>query len=283
MTPLMAATALALAFAFAGPSPMRGQDANVATIPARKTTPDLTATPVVDSTSESATGADAEVRTLQERTRQMRITLGEGARLMRTGDEAAAESQLELLNESPRGTWEWHMESVASLLRVAFANKSAGDIPAAQRAARRVLARLSQAETLSADDSEKLTNIEELRGMVQEQFTGDTGEAVESYRRAVRQADRAKASIRMRLDQEKKDAPLDNARSLVLAPSSTTSPPASLQSVNNDADAMGAIETLGQSAAVRLRLIEGTLSGFPDEENSVSSASDSNDQSTAQP
>ncbi|EIP98840.1 hypothetical protein OpiT1DRAFT_03310 [Opitutaceae bacterium TAV1] len=207
----------------------------------------LRSEPAVDSSAPVAPDADA---TLAAKKARLAGTLAEGRRLMQAGDEAAAESRLQELNDSPRGTWDWHMESVASLLRVAHASRDAGDMPAARRAARRLLVHLSRAEALSEDDPEKLANIEELRGLVQERLVGTTGEAAESYRRAVRQADRARAARRAALpDSDSRRAEVRNDSA------DTASGDAAAQATPSDEG--DAANSIGQTAALRLHLIEG--------------------------
>lgn len=256
----VAACSVAFAILFAGSLSVNGQDdaqrvpvASIADAP--NAADNSAATTATSDNSEGGGGGGADAQALEAKRQQLIFALNEGKRLMRGNDEAGAENSLESVNQSPRGTWEWHMESVANLLRVAFSCRSAGDMPAAQRAARRVMFHLARAEKLAAEDPEKLTNIEELRGTMQEQFIGDTGEAVESYRRAVRQADRAKTNARQRRGGGGRGGVSAESR----VASNATSAAVMTGGISSDADSTD-MSALGEEASVRLRMIEGDAS-----------------------
>jgi hypothetical protein len=162
-----------------------------------------------------------------KRNEHFSTTFAESRELLRGGDRAGARRHLQTLNRAPEGTWGWHMESVANLIRLASASKASGDFAGAQQAAQQALEHLASAETLADDHPSKLTNIEELRGFLQERFIGSTGDAAEHYRRAIRHADRTRSALR------------DSATRPGISPAETDS----------------LADTVGQTAATRLRLI----------------------------
>jgi len=87
-----------------------------------------------------------------------------------------------------------------NLLRVAFACKENNDEKTAQRVAKRVLIHLDQAEKLFAGDEASISSVYEIRGAVREQLLGDTTQAVENYRAALKhKPDNTSAKQRVQL------------------------------------------------------------------------------------
>lgn len=75
----------------------------------------------------------------------------------------------------------WYQERASALCAVAIYAKTKGDLPTAQKIARRALLQLVKAEKCASRDADTLAAIEELRGDIALQFLGDSDEAKQHY------------------------------------------------------------------------------------------------------
>ena len=132
---------------------------------------------------------------------QFQQALNEGGALFKGGAaDDQAEAKLQEINTATPNSAQWHIESAMNLLRVAFACKESNDQATAQRVAARVLIQLEKAEKLFAGDAASLSSVYEIRGVVRERLLGNTTQALECYREAVRQKpDNASAKRRTQL------------------------------------------------------------------------------------
>lgn len=119
---------------------------------------------------------------------QFQQTLNDGTTFFKGGAaDDQAEARLQELSTATPNSAQWHMECAMNLLRVAFACKESNDSATAQRVAERVLIQLEKAEKLFAGDAASLSSVYEVRGVVRERLLGNTNQALECYREAVKQ------------------------------------------------------------------------------------------------
>ena len=131
--------------------------------------------------------------------KQFQQVLNEGQSLFKKGDaDDQAEAKLQEINTAKPNTAPWHMQCAMNLLRVAFACKESNNQATAQRIAGRVLIELDKAEKLLTGDSDALSSVYEIRGVVRERLLGNTNQALECYREAAKQKP-DNASVKLRL------------------------------------------------------------------------------------
>ena len=137
----------------------------------------LTGSIQAQEANSDATTADAQIQK----------TLNGSKELFKGGtSDDQAEANLQTLNTATVNSGQWHMEAAMNLLRVAFSCKESNDLKTAQRVALRVLVHLALAEKLFAGDSNSLSSVYEIRGVVREQLVGDTNQALQNYQSAVK-------------------------------------------------------------------------------------------------
>lgn len=110
--------------------------------------------------------------------------LAESMSLFESGADEEAERKLAEINARRETDGAGHLKIAINLLRVAFAYKENGEAENAQKVAQKILLRLLQAEAAFPKDSEHLSNISKLRGIVQEKLLGDSSAAAKEYLRA---------------------------------------------------------------------------------------------------
>jgi len=103
----------------------------------------------------------------------------------------AAEAKLADHNRAKSQSVGWHLTQVANLLRIAFAAKETGDEKTAQRAARRALAHLTQAENKPGLEATEATAISSLRAFIKDRLDGDTNQAEQELRKVDAQKNRS--------------------------------------------------------------------------------------------
>jgi len=137
----------------------------------------LTSSVEAQEANSDATTADAQIQR----------TLNDSKSLFRDGSsDDQAETKLQAISTATANSGQWHMEAAMNLLRVAFSCKESNDLKTAQRVALRVLVHLALAEKLFAGDSNSLSSVYEIRGVVREQLVGDTNQALQNYQSSVK-------------------------------------------------------------------------------------------------
>lgn len=124
---------------------------------------------------------------------------------LRADKPEETEALLGELSPASKDSPAWHLELAMNLIRTAYDARSAGDEVAATKAAKRAVKYLDKAARGYADQPARLSGMQELRGVLQEDFLGTSEEAEAYFREAARlnpDSESAKERV-VRLDRNK--------------------------------------------------------------------------------
>lgn len=104
----------------------------------------------------------------------------------REAREDAGEASLATLSSAQPQTAAWHLDLAMNLIRTAFSSRAVGDEVAAGKAAQRALKAIAKAERGYATEPARLSTLQDLRGVLLENFLGTTEQAEACYRESAR-------------------------------------------------------------------------------------------------
>lgn len=132
------------------------------------------------------TSAQNTARTDRSASDGARLLRKEALAAFRDAREGEGEAKLTTLSSLQAQTPPWHLELAVNLLRTAFDARAVGDDDAAAKAARRALKQIEKAEAGYTSDAARLSSLQDLRGVLAEEFLGTSEDAERHYREAAR-------------------------------------------------------------------------------------------------
>jgi hypothetical protein len=161
--------------------------------------------PDVTASSSEEVGTDAKSATIETKAKQERVKRNQALAKLRADKQEETEVLLADLSPTPKNSPDWHFELAMNLIRVAYDARATGDEVAAKKAAQRAVKHFDKAERGYTDQTVRLSAMQELRGVLQEDFLGTSEEAEAYFREAARlnpDSESAKERV-MRLDRNK--------------------------------------------------------------------------------